>query len=218
METKLCKYCQTEIPKKATVCPNCKKKLKNTKGIVIGAVIAFFIIVALATPKNNDAQKVGEVEKTSAEPQKVGEVNETNNTVISDTQSQEEPSFFTVGDIVETENVKLSFLSAEIYEPESSLMNAPEGKVYYKFEFEFENLGKSDMYISAIDFDCYADGYVCESELIAGKDCLYGETVSAGRKLKGNIYFEIPKDVKKIELEYKGNYFSNKKTLFVIEL
>lgn len=24
-ETKLCKYCQTEIPAKAKICPNCKK-------------------------------------------------------------------------------------------------------------------------------------------------------------------------------------------------
>lgn len=25
-ETKLCKYCQTEIPAKAKICPNCRKK------------------------------------------------------------------------------------------------------------------------------------------------------------------------------------------------
>ena len=25
-ETKVCKHCQTEIPKKAKVCPNCRKK------------------------------------------------------------------------------------------------------------------------------------------------------------------------------------------------
>lgn len=25
-ETKVCKYCKSEIPKKAKVCPNCRKK------------------------------------------------------------------------------------------------------------------------------------------------------------------------------------------------
>ena len=28
-ETKVCKFCQSEIPKKAKVCPNCKRTLKK---------------------------------------------------------------------------------------------------------------------------------------------------------------------------------------------
>lgn len=39
-ETKLCKHCQTEIPKKAKVCPNCRKKQGGiTKWLVIVAVL-----------------------------------------------------------------------------------------------------------------------------------------------------------------------------------
>ena len=34
METKTCKYCQTEIPKKAKICPNCKKKIIELKNIL----------------------------------------------------------------------------------------------------------------------------------------------------------------------------------------
>ena len=30
-ETKICKHCQTEIPKKAKVCPQCRKKVKGGK-------------------------------------------------------------------------------------------------------------------------------------------------------------------------------------------
>lgn len=46
MQTKLCKYCQTEIPKKAKVCPNCKKKQGGKLKWVIIGVIAVFIIAA----------------------------------------------------------------------------------------------------------------------------------------------------------------------------
>jgi len=39
-ETKLCKHCQTEIPKKAKVCPNCKKKQGGiAKWIIIGVIV-----------------------------------------------------------------------------------------------------------------------------------------------------------------------------------
>lgn len=39
-ETKLCKYCQTEIPKKAKICPNCKKKQGGKlKWIAVAIVI-----------------------------------------------------------------------------------------------------------------------------------------------------------------------------------
>lgn len=42
-ETKKCKYCQMEIPKKAKVCPNCKRTLKS-HGCLI-PVLIFLIII-----------------------------------------------------------------------------------------------------------------------------------------------------------------------------
>lgn len=48
-ETKLCKYCKTEIPFDAKVCPNCRKK-QGGKGCLIAiAVFVVIIIIAIAT-------------------------------------------------------------------------------------------------------------------------------------------------------------------------
>ena len=45
-ETKICKHCQTEIPKKAKICPNCKKKQGGKlKWIIIAVVVLFLLIV-----------------------------------------------------------------------------------------------------------------------------------------------------------------------------
>lgn len=55
-ETKLCKYCQTEIPKKAKVCPNCRKKQSGKlKWIIIG--IIFVIIVGAAAGGGEEGEK-----------------------------------------------------------------------------------------------------------------------------------------------------------------
>ncbi len=44
-ETKVCKYCQSEIPKKAKICPNCRKKQKKATGCLTTILIVFVILV-----------------------------------------------------------------------------------------------------------------------------------------------------------------------------
>lgn len=57
--TKKCKYCQTDIPKNAKVCPNCKRTLKS-HGCLI-SIIVFVIItgggIATAINFNTGIQK-----------------------------------------------------------------------------------------------------------------------------------------------------------------
>lgn len=47
-ETKKCKHCQTDIPKKAKVCPNCRKKQSGKLKWIIVAVILIGIISSTA--------------------------------------------------------------------------------------------------------------------------------------------------------------------------
>lgn len=66
-ETKKCKYCQSDIPKKAKVCPNCKKK--QGKGIlkwIIIAVVVLGIFGAATGGKDNDSTQNKETEKVES--------------------------------------------------------------------------------------------------------------------------------------------------------
>lgn len=58
-KNKKCKFCQSEIPKKAKVCPICKRSL-NSSGCLV-SIIVFIIItcggLALSLNFNNDIQK-----------------------------------------------------------------------------------------------------------------------------------------------------------------
>ena len=43
--TKKCKYCQSEIDKKAKVCPHCQKKQSNTLGNIVAILVLVFIVI-----------------------------------------------------------------------------------------------------------------------------------------------------------------------------
>ena len=83
-ETKVCKHCQTEIPKKAKVCPNCRKK-QNGIGIWIVVFGLLLLIIGVASGGTN---------------------NEPDNN-----ETEEVDNVFSVGESAETETLKISFLS-----------------------------------------------------------------------------------------------------------
>lgn len=59
--TKLCKYCRTEIPKDAKICPHCRKKQSHTLRWVVIGIVAFFVIVTAIghEEKNNSSSGAG---------------------------------------------------------------------------------------------------------------------------------------------------------------
>lgn len=147
----------------------------------------------------------------SDKPKKVENSQETE-AVDNVTEASEE--VFKVGDVVETEDLRITFLKAEPFKNEYD--EASKGNEYYKFEFEFENISDSDQYISSADFNCYADGYDMESAY-SSKDKDLDATLSAGKKTKGVVCFEIPKDAKNISLEYETNYWNESKVCFEVK-
>lgn len=56
-DTKLCKHCQMEIPKKAKVCPHCKKKQGGKLKWIIIAIIVIAIISAAIGGSGDDKKQ-----------------------------------------------------------------------------------------------------------------------------------------------------------------
>ncbi len=200
-ETKLCKHCKTEIPKKAKVCPNCRRKQGGVVKWVIVGILAIFLLVGA----------FGEDTGVSSDsnPKEISEVEDDVN------NGEEIDNIFEVGDIVETSNLRISYLSAEVYDLDNALIQPKNGNIFYRMEFEFENIGESDELASSWDFECYADGYSME-QTYYGDDDLQA-TISSGKKAKGAVYFEIPENAKEIILEYKINYWTEDKVIFVVK-
>ena len=203
-ETKVCKHCQSEIPKKAKVCPNCRKKQGGIfKWIVIALVVILFFGIVFG----------GEDDSASdSNPQKVGDVS--GSTKEDDTKENVDNKF-SVGEIVETSNLRITFVSAKEYQSDNEFMQPKAGNVYYAMEFEVENISDTDQYISSWDFSCYADDYDMEQAYMDEFDL--DATLSAGKKTKGFVFFEVPKDAEKIFLEYETNFWTEDKIIFVVK-
>ena len=85
-----------------------------------------------------------------------------------------------------------------------------------KADFEFENVGDYTEYVSYSDFNCYADKFSCDT-FSSVEDSYFYASIGEGKKAKGSVYFEIPKDAETIEIEYDGSSYDGSKITFVVE-
>lgn len=218
-ETKLCKHCKSEIPKGAKVCPNCRKKQGGIGKWIVIAVVAIVLIAAVSgggDNKDKNPQKVGETTTGTASAKEETSGNDADNTSDTKQQETEEVSnVFQIGDVVETENFKITFVSAGAYESDNEFLQPKDGCEYWQFEFRFENISDTDQAVSSMmDWECYADNAKADQTWI-GDDNGLDATLSAGRETQETIYFEVPKDVQSVELEYDINFWQSDKIVFV---
>lgn len=218
-ETKLCKHCKSEIPKGAKVCPNCRKKQGGIGKWIVIAVVVIVLIAAVSgggDNKDKNPQKVGETTTGTASAKEETSGNDADNTSDTKQQETEEVSnVFQIGDVVETENFKITFVSAGAYESDNEFLQPKDGCEYWQFEFRFENISDTDQAVSSMmDWECYADNAKVDQTWI-GDDNGLDATLSAGRETQGTIYFEVPKDVQSVELEYDINFWQSDKIVFV---
>jgi RNA polymerase subunit RPABC4/transcription elongation factor Spt4 len=199
----LCKACGTEIPKAAKFCPTCGAKNKSNKPILGILIIAVCVVVIIAAFSGGDDG-----------PKKV--VND-----ITDKTGTEQAvqTKFGVGDRVELKNIVVTLKS--VTESKGSKYIKPnDGNVFVLCEFDIENNSSEDIYVSSmLSFQTYYDGYTTPISFTAllekgGKNQLDG-AVAAGKKFNGVIGYEIPKDWKELEINFKPDFWTVKDITFI---
>ena len=210
-ETKLCKHCKSEIPKAAKVCPNCRKKQGGIgKWIIIGIVVVIFLAVAFG----GGDDKPKKVENKTATTQQ-GESDDN-----KEVDTQEEKDIFTVGETAELNDVQVTLLKYS--ESDGSEFNKPtDGNVFLMAEFEIVNNSDSEMNVSSmLSFEAYADDYALNYSLGAiteNNNTQLDGTIAAGKKMKGYIGYEVPKDWSTVEIHFTDDVWSNNKFKFEIK-
>ena len=183
---------------------------------IVGVVFFLFAFLVadsiLSAVDEESPKKVETVEQSEVETD-----SESANADDSSEEVAEVDNSFSVGEVVETSDFRISFLSAEEYVSDNQFIQPKEGYAYYKMEFEFENISDSDKSVSSmIGWNCYADSYKTDQTWI-GDDNGLDASLSAGKKTKGAVFFEIPKDAQSIELEYETNFWTEDKLIFVVK-
>lgn len=117
-----------------------------------------------------------------------------------------------IGDVVESSKLKITYLSCEEYTSDNMFVVPADGYHYISCEFEFENVGSSDEFVSSLSFDCYADGIDCNGVYIREDDL--SATISAGRKAKGTVTFEVPVDAQVVEVEFLSSLWTSNRVVF----
>lgn len=202
-ETKICKHCQSEIPKKAKVCPNCRKKQGGKLKWILIAIIVVAIIGA-AMGRNDNENDVKKVSETTSETK-----------TKTETKAEKKSNIFNVGDVVETKNFKITYESASPYTNDNEFLQPKDGYEYWEFKFKFENISDTDQTVSTMmDWECYADNNKVDQQWIGDNNGL-DASLSAGRSAEGTVYFEVPENAQKLELEYDISYWGNDKIIFV---
>ena len=203
--TKKCKHCQSDIPKKAKICPVCKKKQKHTLlGIVI-AIIGLLMILGL-------------LDSTEEKPTKVSNnVSEsTNDSTASETPTPN-PTFG-VGDTAEYKGVKVTLNS--VTESKGNQYNKPtEGNVFLLVNFTIENGTSDDLAVSSLlSFDAYQDDFSTTLSFTAlmekSGEQLDGN-IAPGKKMQGSIGYEIPATYSEFEINYQADIWDDQKFTFI---
>ena len=190
-----------------------KKGLKFVLG-AIGLIVVGGAILG-NSGNENETEKVGEIEKTTTIETTKKVANKTTEvTTVKATDTAAQNKVFRAGDIVETKNLRISYISCGEYVSDNQFIQPNSGNKFIYFEFEFENISDTDEHISSlIGFDCYADNNSCEQNYLTEDDL--SASLSPGRKVKGKVSYEVPMDAKTIELEYVNNAFTSDRIIFL---
>lgn len=212
--TKICKHCKTEIPYDAKVCPQCRKKQKGN-----GCLTAIAIVVAIGAigscfggnsngNSGSPTTSAGNVSKTTA-------VTEENITETAD----ETKTIFGVGDTVEIDDgIEMTILAAGEYKSDNQFITPEDGKLFYKVDIEITNNSDRDTTISSmVSFEAYEDDYSIDETYSSGIEDMLSGSVASGKKIKGSLCYELNKDWKTLEIQYKPNVWRSKKIVFELK-
>ena len=163
----------------------------------------------------------GEEETLEKEPiQSNIEADKTTETVEENSEKTEELGYVVPGEMFNVDDLKISVNSADTeftdYEDEYGWYELEDGMKYVSVSFTCQNDSDSDKYVSIYDYDCYADGTLCEQTYYFDSDFI-NANLSSGRNVSFDVFFIVPSDAEEIELEYTENVWTDEKIIIKLQ-
>lgn len=186
-ERKKCKYCQSEIEKKARICPNCRKK-QGGKGkfIVIGVIVLIVLIGALGN--NKDTTQTSNNNGTNTQQNADSSADSENKAIALGSEGKSDDLILKVNVVGEKKEItEGDFIS---YKPDS-------GK-FAIINITIKNAGKeADSLTNGYFKLVTAGGVEYSPSMLIGLSNKYisFESINPGLETTGNLVFEVPNDL-----------------------
>lgn len=205
MKTKKCKYCQEEIAKSAKRCPKCGGKL-GMPGWAKALIIVIIIFGCIAGCVNSCSNAVNEA------------VEDTKNS-YKDINGK---TSFKVNETFQNKYEKITMTEVNINVTDyNEYLGPKDGNKIIALKFEVENINSDndELYVSSLSFNAYADGVAADSyEYGSDKYTDLSATVGKGKKAVGYVLYEVPKNAKKITVEYNADFWTDGNAIeFVVQ-
>lgn len=200
----ICKKCGNVYSSAQTICPKCMtRRPLSTEKIIGGIAICAFILILIGSLANVFEEDTSNI---------VSEEN-ASRVVIDENKNKN----LKVGDTLDANGLKITLNEAADWNGNHSRYSQPKnGYKYIRVYFIIKNTNSSDRYLSSYDFTCYADDAKME-EYIWGDNTLESGKISNGRNIQGYVYFEVPKNAQKIEIEYETDWWTDEKACFKVK-
>lgn len=210
-KTKQCRYCKQEMNFYDKKCPHCRRVQEYNFGsfliVFIPCFLGFLVFCSLLFGDSSSTSSTSNNQEVAS-----SDISTSNTSTQSNIKS-----YYLPGETYQDKILKISYISLDDnFTGYSKYARVKDGYVIIRAEFEFENLSSTDRYVGSFGFNCYADGYDCDS-FYSVEDSSFSANLSSGKKIKGYVYFEVPQNSTEIELEYETNSWTENKVKFKVK-
>jgi len=221
MPTKKCKYCQTDIDKKAKICPNCHKKQGSKLKVILVTVVILCIFAIIGSLNNNnddDSQNVTSDSTVSKSPTN----NKDDNKHSSDIASKEDKKSIKFGKEGKSEDLSLKINKAKTVKKiaENEFIEyKPDSGVYAVINITIKNNGKDAVSLTNGYFKLVTpDGAEYDPTILVGLSNKYisFESINPKLDITGNLVFEVPSglNLSDTTLNFSGTGLFDTDTVF----
>ena len=128
---------------------------------------------------------------------------------------------FTIGDTIITRDYKLTVEGASIIVSDNKYAQPNENCEFVEIDLTVENTSNDTLNVNPLKFTSYADGfsvdnYNSDAYVATSKNTLRADLAS-GKKVKGVLCYEVPKDWSELELFVNlSDYFGEEDAILVV--
>ncbi len=236
-----CRVCGQQVSSKAKKCPHCGAKLKR-RHIVLKIILGIIVLSLISSVVNklffptSNKQTNASSSKYSSQDINKGNNTKTETAVQPTVKPTPKPTkkptqkptvkptptpLAGIGDKIEEDGVTVT-LSNVLEIANGPYYSPKEGNVFILCEFIIENNTSEDIVVSSMmSFSFYYDGFSApisvEALTAKGSANQLDGAIAAGKKFKGVVGYEIPKDWKQLEVSFRPDVFYSSSFEYQIE-